>query len=121
MKQNNTITHIEIPAPDLEKAIEFYSRVFNWEIQIIDAGRYAFFKIGDTNTGGGLDAGLRVAEERQGAQIVVDVEDIEVSLKEIALAGGNVTIQKTAIGESHGFYAGFQDPNGNHLQIHSRV
>jgi uncharacterized protein len=121
MKQNNTITHIEIPAPDLAKAISFYSTVFNWKIQVIAENSYAFFSIGDTNTGGGLDASLKPAEEKCGTQIVVDVEDIEETLKVITQSGGAVTKPKTGIDGGHGFYACFRDPNENHLQIHSRV
>ena len=120
MKQNNAITHIEIPAPDLAKAISFYSTVFNWKIQMINEGSYAFFRVGDTDTGGGLDASLQPAEEKHGAQVVVDVQDIEQTLAGIEAAGGTVTKTKTEIGGGHGFYACFQDTNGNYLQIHSR-
>jgi uncharacterized protein len=121
MPQNNTITHIEIPAPDLSKAIDFYSAIFNWKITIAVENSYAFFRVGDTNTGGGLDASLKPAEEKQGCQIVVDVEDIEQTLKKIRQAGGTVTKPKTEIDSGHGFYACFRDPNGNELQLHSRI
>ncbi len=46
MKQDNTISHIEIPAPDLAKAISFYSTVFNWKIVIVAENSYAYFMIG---------------------------------------------------------------------------
>jgi len=118
---NNTITHIEIPAPDLKKAIDFYSKIFNWTITIMVPDTYAFFRIGDTQSGGGLDAGLSVAGQRQGAQIVVDVEDIDASLREIVKLGGSVVLEKTEIDGGHGFYAIFRDPNGNYMQIHSKV
>ncbi|WP_257668971.1 VOC family protein [Parapedobacter tibetensis] len=118
MKQNNTITHIEIPAPDLMKAIAFYTSVFNWKIEMIAENSYAFFMIGDTNTGGGLDASLKPAPEKCGPQIIVDVNDIEQTLDRIKAAGGSITIEKTRIEGEHGFYAAFQDANGNHLQIH---
>lgn len=121
MKEDNTITHIEIPAPDLSKAISFYSKVFNWKIEIITENIYAYFIIGDTKTGGGLDASLNPSEENSGVQIVVDVEDIDGTLKEIKIAGGSITQIKTEIENGHGFYACFRDPNGNHLQIHSRT
>jgi len=54
MKHNNTITHIEIPAPDLTKAISFYSKIFDWKIEIITENNYAYFVIGETNTEEGL-------------------------------------------------------------------
>lgn len=120
MKQNNTITHIEIPAPDLTKAIAFYTTVLNWKIELIAENSYAFFFIGDTNTGGGLDASLQPAPEKCGPQIVIDVESIEQALDRIKAEGGSVTLEKTGIEGGHGFYAAFQDPNGNHLQLHCR-
>ena len=118
--KNNTITHIEIPAPDLAGAIAFYSAVFNWKIEVVKEGSYAFFMIGDTNAGGGLNASLKVAEAETGCQIVVDVEDIEQTLVTIQESGGKLILAKTDIAGGHGYYAIFQDPNGNQIQIHSR-
>jgi predicted enzyme related to lactoylglutathione lyase len=48
------------------------------------------------------------------------VEDIPAKLEEIKEAGGKVIQGKTEIEGGYGFYARFQDTNGNHLQIHSR-
>ena len=45
MKHLHTITHIDIPAPDLDKAIEFYSKVFDWGIEVVTVEHYAFFRI----------------------------------------------------------------------------
>lgn len=118
--EDNTITHIEIPAPDLQSAVDFYSTVFNWNIEISQPSVYAFFRIGQTQTGGGLDAGLSVAGEKQGSQIVVDVESVDQSLKKIESAGGAIILPGTEIEGGHGYYAIFRDPNGNYLQIHSR-
>ena len=120
MKNDHTITHIEIPAPDLERAVEFYSKLFDWEIQIQPQGDYAFFRIGSTQSGGSFDAGLKPAEEKCGLQITIDVDDISVKLEEIEKAGGKIILGKTEIPGGHGFYACFRDPNGNYLQLHSR-
>jgi predicted enzyme related to lactoylglutathione lyase len=30
-----TITHIEIPAPEMDKAIKFYSEVFGWKADLM--------------------------------------------------------------------------------------
>ena len=120
MIHNHTITHIEIPAPDLERAIEFYSKLFDWKIQIQPQGDYAFFRIGSTQSGGSFDAGLKPAEEKCGLQITIDVDDISVKLKEIEKSGGKIILGKTEIIGGHGFYACFRDPNGNYVQLYSR-
>ncbi len=119
MQNSHTITHIEIPAPDLAAAMIFYAAVFQWEI-IPQGDAYAFFRIGDTNSGGGLDPSLQPAPEKQGVQVVVDVADIDAALTAIVRAGGRIVFPKTAIDGGHGFYAGFCDPNNNHLQLHAR-
>jgi predicted enzyme related to lactoylglutathione lyase len=120
MDKHHTITHIEIPAPDLQKAIDFYSSVFKWETEVVQEGVYAFFRIGDTNSGGGFDTSLVPAQEKYGVQIVIDVNDINETLQLIREHGGTIIMQKTEIGGGHGYYAGFVDPNGNSMQIHSR-
>ena len=120
MKSNHTITHIEIPAPDLKKAVEFYAKLFNWQTEILPEGNYAYFRIGSTRSGGGFDVGLKPAKEKCGPQITIDVEDISIKLSEIEKAGGKIILEKTEIPGGHGFYACFCDPNGNYLQLHSR-
>ncbi len=64
---------------------------------------------------------MKPAEEKYGSQITIDVNDIQQTLNDIKTAGGSITKSKTEIDGGHGFYACFQDSNGNHLQIHSRV
>jgi predicted enzyme related to lactoylglutathione lyase len=78
------------------------------------------FKIGSTQTGGGFDAGLKPAEEKNGLQITIDVENINTKLEEIEQAGGEIILGKTEIPGGHGFFACFRDPNGNYLQLHAR-
>lgn len=116
----HAITHIEIPAPDFNKAVEFYSEVFNWGIEVVTVDHYAFFTIGNTGSGGGLDASLMPAPEKTGPQLVIDVEDMEASIKKIEEYGGMLISGKTEIPGGHGYYCVFSDPNNNYLQLHSR-
>lgn len=120
MEHLHTISHIELPAPDFTKTIEFYTRVFNWGIELVTVDHYAFFTIGNTGKGGAFDSSLQPAPQNTGPQIVIDVEDVGASLKAIEKHGGEVVKEKTEIGSGHGFYAVFKDPNGNYLQIHAR-
>ncbi len=115
----HTITHIEIPAPDLAKAMAFYAKIFLWEVQIITPDKYAFFRILETS-GGGFDSSLKPATEGTGPQLTIDVEDIDQTLRQIQTEGGSIILPKTEIGEGHGFFAVFLDPNGNSMQLHSR-
>jgi predicted enzyme related to lactoylglutathione lyase len=119
MEHLHTISHIEIPAPDFTKAIDFYTNVFRWGVELVTVDHYAFFTIGNTGSGGAFDASLMPAPEKTGAQIVIDVDDIEQIAREIEFQGGEIITGKTEIGGSHGFYAVFKDPNGNYMQLHS--
>lgn len=116
MPEPGPIEHIEIPAPDLEKAKAFYSRVFEWTLQPMNED-YVLFRSG--SVGGGLDRAGEVAET--GVTLVITVPDIAAKLEEIRAAGGSVVKEKTAIGPEHGFYAYFRDPNGNRLGLWSRT
>ena len=113
-----TLSHIEIPSPDLQKAMAFYSEVFGWKSEMV-MEKYAVFSIGDTGTGGGFDASLTPAPEKTGPQLVISVDSIEKVLPLIRAKGGTVTKEKTDIGDNYGFYACFTDPNGNHMQVHA--
>lgn len=115
-----TITHIEIPAPDFNKAVEFYSAVFNWGIEVVTIDRYAFFTIGNTGSGGGLDASLVAAPAKMGPQLVISVEDIENMVKKITENGGTIISEKQEIPGGHGYYCEFKDPNQNYMQLHTR-
>lgn len=115
----NLINHIEIPSPDINKAIEFYSKVFGWETQLMPDGKYAVFKTTE-GAGGGFDTNTTPAAEKTGPGIVINVDDINPMLEKIKAAGGKVFQEKTDIGGGYGFYARFIDPNGNHMQIYSK-
>lgn len=120
MEHIHTISHIEIPAPNFTAAVEFYSEVFNWGVELVTVDHYAFFTIGNTGKGGSLDASLMPAPEKTGPQLVIDVNDIEETLKSIEIKGGRMVTGKTEIPGGHGFYAVFKDPNDNFMQIHAR-
>lgn len=107
--------HIEIPAPSIQKAEQFYTSVFGWEVQIF-GNEYALFK--DGLVGGGFDASTKVSEG--GIGLYISVENIPAKLSEIENAGGIIIKSKTEIEGGHGFYASFKDPNGNILSIWSK-
>ena len=109
----NTFCHIEIPAPDLDKAKVFYEKLFQWKISIFPDRSYALFD--DGLIGGGFDPLLPITND--GINLIIAVDDITGKLEEIKSAGGKVVKEKTLISEEHGYYASFLDPNGNRLSI----
>ena len=103
----------------MQKSVDFYSKVFGWQIVVMPDKTYAMFRIGDSKSGGGFDTSTKPASEKVGPGLLINVEDINSKLEETKKAGGKVVQEKTEIGGGYGFYARFQDTNGNHLQIYS--
>jgi len=111
------IGHIVIPAPDLPKARDFYSRVFGWQVQAnVPGPTYWFYRSG--NVGGAFDA--RAKPARGAVVLILTVDDMVKSLALIEKNGGTITRSRSAIGEAHhGYDAYFLDPNGNEMGVYS--
>jgi hypothetical protein len=114
------INWFEIPAANIERAVKFYSEVFQKEIKV--------FEVDEQRTMAVLPPGAMVEEgiealgsllqtanfepSPKGTIIYFDpVDGLEVMLKRVEAAGGKVTFPKFRIG--HGFMANFIDSEGN--------
>ena len=107
-----TICHVEIPAPDMEKAKSFYHDLFGWVIEEMGEG-YAMFQ--DGRMGGGFDKDMEVSDS--GVNLYITVEDIPKKLEEVVEHGGEAVKEETEIGGGYGSYGLFKDPNGNRLGL----
>lgn len=108
------ICYVEIPAEDIGRSAEFYSRAFGWGIRQRGNGSTAF----DDTTGqvsGAFVAG-RPPMSEPGPLIYVMVDDIEDALRRVEAAGG-VIVQ--AVGaDAPELTARFRDPGGNVLGLY---
>jgi len=111
------IVHIEIPAPDLEKAKEFYSKLFGWKVEVTPEMDYAMWSAGEDAVGGGFSKSAKPATD--GVLLHIGVDDIEAKLGEIEVAGGKIVTPKTKISDEWGYYAEFLDVFGNKLGLWS--
>jgi len=109
----NPIVHVEIPVADLNKAKSFYSKLFEWKIDITPEMDYALFDTG-TPPNGGFSKVLKTGTN--GCLLHIRVDDIEKKLKEIEKAGGKTVTKKTEIAQL-GWYATFKDIFGNILGL----
>jgi predicted enzyme related to lactoylglutathione lyase len=109
----NAIVHCEIPVTDLNKAKEFYSKLFGWKVDVMPEMNYATFETG-TPPGGGFSKVDKVKEG--GCLFYIGVDDIEKKLKEIEKAGGKTVEKKTEIPQT-GWEAKFKDVFGNLLGL----
>lgn len=109
--------HFEIHASDPERAITFYTTVFDWSFERSSTAPYWLITTGE---GPGIDGGLA---QRQGPMptpdasvnaypVTMEVGDIDLLLREIQQAGGSVATPTTPI-TGLGWIAYCRDPEGN--------
>jgi predicted enzyme related to lactoylglutathione lyase len=110
----NSIVHVEIPTTDFKKAKNFFGKVFGWTFQDFPDMKYVIFQAPAPPHGGFY---LVQSMPKKGqVNIYLDVDDIDVKLKEIRKARGKVIRKKTAIG-TMGWSAQFTTPDGCSLYL----
>jgi len=116
------VVHFEIPADDQARAKEFYSSIFEWEVNDADMGGgvvYTTVKTVATDETmqakepGAINGGMMQRQGRFTAPVVtIETDDIESTLQQVEKLGGAVVEPKMAVGEM-GFAAYFSDTEGN--------
>jgi predicted enzyme related to lactoylglutathione lyase len=113
---NGKICYIDLPATDIARSADFYSRVFGWEIRKRGDGSTAF-----TDTVGQVSGTWTVGRpsaSQPGLLVYVMVEDAEATVKAIEAAGG-VIVQAIG-GDAPEITARFRDPGGNVIGIYEQ-
>ena len=102
------LNYVELPVREIGPAKEFYEQVFGWELTEFGP-TYAATVTGDTDVGLQADG-----EERTEAPLpVIEVDDLEETLRAVQDAGGAITRQIFAF--PGGFRFQFVDPSGNEI------
>lgn len=103
--------HFEIPADQPERAIAFYSGLFNWQFSKWDGGMpYWIVKTGE---GPGIDGGLLPRHAScQGVVNTIGVDDLDAKMAAAVSGGGTLALPKTAV-PGVGWLAYVVDPEGN--------
>lgn len=111
----NTFDWVEIRTRNLEKASEFYRRLFGWKvIEKTNGSDYWIFDTGaepriHNIRRGGLSLGS--GSKTFGVFVYIHVDDIERILNKARELGGRIILPKTSHGSA--FRAFFADPEGN--------
>ena len=117
----NPVVYFEIPVNDLERAMEFYSAVFDFtfERSIIDKNEMALFPFKDENRGisGALARGEIYKPTKDGVLIYFTTNDIDRCLQLAIKNGGKLLYPKTSNGDL-GYVAEFEDSEGNRIALH---
>jgi uncharacterized protein len=124
VKKFNPVVYFEIPVLDIDRAVKFYTSVFNFtfEKEVIDKNEMALFPFTDKHTGisGALAKGEIYKPTKDGVVIYFKTENIEATLKLATEMGGKILYPKTSNGDL-GFVAEFEDCEGNRIALHQSV
>ena len=107
------VVHFEIPADDPERAIKFYEKVFDWQIEKWDGPvEYWLIMTGEEDKPG-IDGGLARREDpTTGVENTIDVKNLNTSLANVKAHGGKVIRPRMAV-PGVGWMAYIKDTEGN--------
>jgi len=109
-----SISHIEIPTDDVERAKTFYAAIAGWEFdEMPGLDGYWTFRTSPA-AGGGI--GQRGVNTGQVVRIYVDVDDLEGAVA-AAMANGGTLITPPSEVPGQGRFAAVLDPEGNEVGL----
>ena len=114
---NNPVVHFEIRSQDPAALREFYSSLFDRQIDVGAANDYGLVTTRAKDDPAGIDGGITGTDG--GPKMVtfyVQMDDIEASLQKAVDLGATVIVPVTTIPKSATF-ALFADPQGNCIGI----
>ncbi|AQX85801.1 VOC family protein [Elizabethkingia bruuniana] len=106
MSKTNPVVYFEIPVNDLQRAVKFYSAIFNFtfEKEIMDGYEMAFFPFTESKSGvtGALVKGDVYKPTKNGVILYFKTDNIENTLKKVLENSGSILYPKT-LNEKFGF------------------
>jgi len=127
------IVHFEIPADDVQRAMDFYKSTLGWEFQTWEmpanssTGGEPYYGVITTDmdenhqpkTPGSINGGLmKRMQPGQPFMNYIHVESIDEKLSLIKEKGGEICMPKTEIAPGMGWIACFKDTEGNMMGLH---
>ena len=127
----NPVVHFEMPSVDKKRMVDFYSKVFGWQSQMMgpDMGDYVVVQTTETDektrrpkNPGAINGGFFPrTDDHNTPTVVISVDDIQEAMKKVEEAGGKV------IGGQHpgkpddipgvGLYIAIMDTEGNKIAL----
>jgi predicted enzyme related to lactoylglutathione lyase len=116
--QTHAIAWFEIPVTDFERARSFYNAILAFQMPDMQMGpnRMGFLP---HQQGAGVGGAIVLGSAQGTLAYLTAGDDLAVVLGRVGAAGGQVVVPKTAIAPDMGFYAVFQDTEGNRVGLHS--
>lgn len=123
-KITNSIDWFEIPVLNFDRAKEFYSRIYNYEMTETTRNslRMGFLPMDrdSKGIGGTIVQGNDFIPTSLGVKVYLNAgKDLMEVLNRVIAAGGEIIVHKTKINDEFGYFAMFEDTEGNHISLHS--
>lgn len=120
----SVISWFEIPTADFERGIRFYETILGVSLRREDMGpmRLAIFPMAPDSPVGGAVVHMEGGNPPGPVGSVVYLyggDDLAPVLARVEPAGGRVVVPKTLIKPEVGYFALFQDSEGNHVGLYS--
>lgn len=110
---NNRVVHFELGAVEPERAVKFYSEVFDWKINKFPGPQDYWLATTGPDGQPGINGGIMRHKDAQPRTInTIQVESIEGTVQKIEASGGTMCVPKMAI-PGVGWLAYGQDTEGN--------
>lgn len=115
------VVHFEIMGKDGKKLQNFYSKLFDWQLEMYEQMNYGMAAAaGNGSEAGKGSIGGGIGQTEGGAPgyvtIYAQVSDLQATLKKAESLGGKIIVPPTEVPNVVTF-AMFQDPEGNNVGI----
>ncbi len=111
------VTWFDIPVSNMDRAIKFYESVTKQTLKRFPVGidkETALFE-----SDGCLFKAPEDKPSHFGSRVYFETPSIEAWLERVGRAGGKTLVEKTPVGDK-GFYAYFEDSEGNRVGLHAQ-
>lgn len=111
------IAMFEVVSPNLERAQQFYSDLFDWKVDVDPSmGGYGLV---DTGAEGSIIGGIgpSMAPGDAGVKVYVRVDDLAAYLDRAEHLGGRRLVEPTQLPGDFGWFAVLADPDGNQVGL----
>ena len=113
----NPFVHIELNTTDIEKAKEFYSKLFDWTLEDVEMGpsdTYTLIKVGEGTGGGMLKNPMPGVPPFWLSYVLVD--EIGAATKKAASLGAKIVKDSIEV-PNMGWFSIIEDPTGAALAL----
>ncbi|MPV39078.1 VOC family protein [Georgenia subflava] len=118
--RTDVVAWFDIPVTDLDRATAFYGAILQAELTRYSAPGIEGALFPTTGLSGTLLKGEGFVPSHAGSVVYLDGgDDLSTVLDRVEAAGGTVLLPKREIGGGRGYFAYFQDTEGNRIGLHS--